>query len=93
MLSEKVQKRILLETGQMPSSPKIHLEEYKEQIPRMCNAVEAIRGADRIIEVPDNLWTADQLENFRTRLWKFLTGLWMKSSFVQIYINSCSVIS
>ena len=45
MLSEKVQKRILLETGQMPSSPKIHLEEYKEQIPRMCNAVEAIRAA------------------------------------------------
>ena len=44
MLSEKVQKRILLETGQMPSSPKIHLEEYKEQIPRMCNAVEAIRA-------------------------------------------------
>lgn len=74
MLSEKVQKRILLETGQMPSSPKIHLEEYKEQIPRMCNAVEAIRGADRIIEVPDNLWTADQLENFRNQIMEVLNG-------------------
>ena len=69
-----IQKRILLETGQMPSSPKIHLEEYKEQIPRMCNAVEAIRGADRIIEVPDNLWTADQLENFRNQIMEVLNG-------------------
>ena len=25
--------------------------EYKEQIPRMCNAVEAIRGADRILSL------------------------------------------
>lgn len=40
----------------------------------MCNAVEAIRGADRIIEVPDNLWTADQLENFRNQIMEVLNG-------------------
>lgn len=74
MLSEKVQKRILLETGQMPSNPNIHVEEYKEQMPRMCNAVEAIRGADRFIEVPDNLWTTDQLENLRNQIMEVLNG-------------------
>ena len=40
----------------------------------MRNAVEAIRGADRIIEVPDNLWTADQLENFRNQIMEVLNG-------------------
>ena len=87
MLSEKVQKRILLETGQMPSSPKIHLEEYKEQIPRMCNAVEAIRGADRIIEVPDNLWTADQLENFRNQIMEVLNGTLDEEQFCTNFIS------
>lgn len=75
MLSEKVQKKILLETGQMPSSPQIQLDAYKEQISRMCHAVEAIRGADRMIEVPDNLWMTSQLENFRGQIMEVLGGV------------------
>ena len=86
MLSEQVQKRILLETGQMPSSPKIQLDDYREEIPRMCQAVEAIRGADRIIEVPDNLWTTSQLENFRNQIMEVLGQTVEEEQFyIQLY--------
>ena len=40
-----------------------------------------------IIEVPDNLWTADQLETFGIRLWKFLTGLLDEEQFLYKFIS------
>ena len=74
MLSEEVQKRILLETGQMPSNPTIQLEDYRESIPLMYQAAEAVRHADRIIEIPNNLWTNRQIENFQSYIMDVMSG-------------------
>lgn len=56
MLDEKVQERILLETGQASANPNIHIEEYAAKMPRFCRAAELVRNAEIKIEVPVNLW-------------------------------------
>lgn len=58
MLSEPVAQRILEETGQMPSNPKVKIsEEIAEG--RVYHAVEKIKEVDRVIEVPANIWSRE----------------------------------
>lgn len=64
MLSDAVQERILLETGQMPSNPSIEIGRYQEQMPRFYQAVSAVQEADVKLEVPDNMWGSDQCTYF-----------------------------
>ncbi len=83
MLSEEVQKRILLETGQMPANPNIRLEDYRESLPIMYQAAEAIRSADRIIEVPSNLWSSRQIESFQNHIMDVMLGKIDEERFVK----------
>lgn len=53
MLSEKVQKRILEETEQIPANEHVVLDAYKEAMPRLYQAASLVLGADRKNEVPD----------------------------------------
>ena len=74
MLSEKVQKRILEETEQIPANEHVVLDAYKEAMPRLYQAASLVLGADRKIEVPDNLWPADQKTYFTGNIFRVLTG-------------------
>lgn len=56
MLSEPVACRILEETGQLPSNPKVEISE-KAFDRRLHDAVESMKAADHFIEVPANLWS------------------------------------
>lgn len=74
ILRKDVQERILRETGQMPSSPQVQLDEFQDIEPRLCQAMDAIRAADRIIEVPRNFWTSEQTEAFQNHIFSALQG-------------------
>ena len=56
MLSEPVAYRILEETGQFPSNPKVEISE-KTFDKRLHDAVESMKTAEHFIEVPANLWS------------------------------------
>ena len=74
MLSETVQARIVEETGQIPANPHIALEDYADERPRMYQAASLVMGADRKINVPDNLWTASQKAVFAENIWNTFSG-------------------
>ena len=82
ILSEEVQERILLETGQMPSNPQVDLEDYKQQEPRLYQSVQEVRQADRKIEVPNNLWTTEQIEVFQNGILNVLEGKKEETEFI-----------
>ncbi len=81
MLSEKVQKRILEETEQIPANEYVVLDAYKEAMPRLYQAASLVLGADRKIEVPDNLWPADQKTYFTGNIFRVLTGAMTPENF------------
>ena len=56
MLSDNVQNRLLEETGQVPINPKINIEEYRESMPRLYEAVNVVDNADMHIPIPVNFW-------------------------------------
>ncbi|MDD3337320.1 MAG: extracellular solute-binding protein [Lachnospiraceae bacterium] len=66
MLSDEVQKRILEETGQIPSSPAIELSDFEETNQRFYQAVECMLSADKTINTPVNIWSS-KLSNMYTR--------------------------
>ncbi len=74
MLSEKVQKRILEETEQIPANEHVVLDAYQEEMPRLYQAASLVLGAQRKIEVPDNLWSADQKAYFTGNIFRVLTN-------------------
>lgn len=74
MMSKEVQERILRQTGQMPSSPQVQLEDFADVEPRLCQAMEAIQAADRILEAPTNFWTTEQTEAFQKNIFPALQG-------------------
>ena len=81
MLSEKVQKRILEETEQIPANEHVVLDAYKEAMPRLYQAASLVLEADRKIEVPDNLWPADQKAYFTGNIFRVLTGAMTPENF------------
>lgn len=74
MLSSSVQKRMLLETQQVPASPEISLEEFREEMPRFYQAVETVRTADRKIDTPASFWTSRQETIFMDHILEVLEG-------------------
>lgn len=74
MLSEDVQTRILEETEQIPANPKLSLESYKDEKPRLYQAAELVLNAQRKIEVPDNLWNSSQKARFSDHILEVLSG-------------------
>lgn len=74
MLSDETQKRITEETGQVPINPSINIEDYKESMPRLYQAVNVVQNADKHIPVPVNLWIEKEKEYFQTNILDVLEG-------------------
>lgn len=63
MLSDTVAKKILEQTGQVPSNPNVDIMELNCS-ERMRQAIECIENAGLIIETPENLWDLSQKEEY-----------------------------
>ena len=74
MLSKKVQTQILEKTEQIPANPDISLESYKENKSRLYQAATLVLDADEKIEVPNNIWSAEQKDYFTETIFDVLTG-------------------
>ena len=74
MLSKKVQTKILEKTEQIPANPDISLESYKESKSRLYQAATLVLEADEKIEVPNNIWSAEQKDYFIKTIFDVLTG-------------------
>ena len=66
----------------MPSNPQVDLEDYKQQEPRLYQSVQEVRQADRKIEVPNNLWTTEQIEIFQNGILNVLEGKKEETEFI-----------
>ncbi|MBR5597207.1 MAG: extracellular solute-binding protein [Lachnospiraceae bacterium] len=71
MLSEETAKKILEQTGQIPSNPNIEITEQSCGT-RMNQAVESIKNAGLIIEIPNNLWNPNEKEEYTENILLFL---------------------
>ena len=74
MLSDAVQERMLLETQQVPASPAVDFENYKNEMPRFYQAVETVQTAEKKIGAPATLWSADQESVFMEHILNVLEG-------------------
>ena len=74
MLSETVQKRILMETGQVPSNPKVDLKEVYGERPDLYRAYQVVMGADTFREIPVNRWSSAWIAEYDTNIEGFLEG-------------------
>ena len=54
MLSEPVASRILMETGQIPSNPRVEIRQEENE--RLSQAVRCVKQAGYIMETPANIW-------------------------------------
>ena len=84
MLSEGVQKRILLETQQVPANPNIDITEYEDEMPRFCQAVATAQQAEIKIEVPGQLWTNQQTQVFSKYVFGVLNGEFNRQTFFDL---------
>ena len=71
MLSEETAERIMEETGQTPSNPKIDITKQSENI-RMNQAVECVKNAGLIIETPENFWDLGEKQVYGENVILFL---------------------
>lgn len=74
MLSEEIQTRILEETEQIPSNPRVSLEKYSVEKPRMYQAATLVLNAERKIDTPENMWGVDTKEKFTENIMEVLRG-------------------
>lgn len=73
IMSERVQAEILKKTGQIPANPNLNLEAYEAEMPRLSQAVNLVLTADDKIDIPDNVWTADEKKLFTDHILKVLS--------------------
>lgn len=71
MLSEKVAQRILRETAQIPSNPKVEITEELAG-KRLFQAVSSVKKAGRKIEAPGNIWGTKKKDEFGNEIILFL---------------------
>ena len=72
MLSEPVQKRILRETGRIPSNPKVGLEEVSKDHPDLYQAYRVVMEAKSFTEIPKNRWNSTWIEECNKNIGKLL---------------------
>lgn len=71
MLSEEVAKRIVEETGQIPSNPKVEItKEVAGE--RLYQAIQSINSTERIIEVPANIWGTTKKDDYGNNIILYL---------------------
>lgn len=85
MLSEKVQERILVETGQVPVNPNVSIEEHKEEMQRFYQAVELVKSAEKKIEAPENLWEISRKTIFEENILDVLEKEMAADEFIEIF--------
>lgn len=76
MLRDDIQEKLAVITGQMPSNPTISLEDYRESIPALVEAVRIANSADVHIERSAIQWRNDEDAQtyFQDCLPDFLSG-------------------
>ena len=76
MLRDDIQEKLAVITGQMPSNPNISLEDYRESIPALVEAVRIANSADVHIERSAIQWRNDEDAQtyFQDCLPDFLSG-------------------
>lgn len=84
MLSREVQERILLETQQVPANPNIRIEDYEGLMPRFSQAVATAREAQIKIEIPEQLWSNQQLQTFAEHIRSVLNGEFNSQTFYDL---------
>lgn len=84
MLSEDVQKRILLETQQVPANPNIHIKDYSEKMPRFSQAVATAQQAETKIEIPEQLWSDQQAAVFSEHIHDVLNEDFNRQTFYDL---------
>ena len=62
MLSEEVQLKLALETGQAPSNPNVDLAVIREEYPLLGNALEQAHAADIQIKTITSVWNSGIME-------------------------------
>lgn len=87
MLSLPVQKRILLETQQMPQNPDIEIADYEKELERFSMAVKEIQSAKIRLDIPQNLWSESQRETIELYLSSYLNGGLEEKSFYQMCVE------
>lgn len=87
MLSLPVQKRILLETQQMPQNPEIEIADYEKDLERFSMAVKEIQSAKIRLDIPQNLWSESQRETIELYLSSYLNGGLEENSFYQMCVE------
>ena len=84
MLSEDVQKRILLETQQVPANPNIDIADYEKKMPRFSRAVATAQQAETKIEIPEQLWSDAQTQVFSEYIFSVLNGDFNRQTFFDL---------
>lgn len=76
MLRDDIQEKLAVITGQMPSNPNISLEDYRESIPALAEAVRIANSADIHIDRSAIQWRNDEDAQtyFQNCLPEFLSG-------------------
>lgn len=84
MMTPAVQKRIILETQQVVANPKIRFADFQEQMPRFCQAIEAVQRAKYKIGTPNQLWSSQQISTFRENIIPVLQGDMNKQTLIDL---------
>lgn len=74
MLSEEVQKKMAMETGQAPSNPNVSGNEIKEGYPLLGEALELANDADIHIKAISLSWGNDAVDDLSQRLYEEAQG-------------------
>lgn len=74
IMSEPVQTRILEETEQIPANPRVSFQDFAEKKTRLFQATDLVLDAEKKIDVPDNLWNAEQKAWFTGNILNVLSG-------------------
>ena len=74
MLSDDTQTRILKETGQIVSSPRIDITSLSDN-ERLLQAVTCVQNAGHIIDVPENTWKSANRERYLESIHKIMYNI------------------
>lgn len=74
IMSDAVQERILVESGQVPASPVVDTSSIADTKPLFYDALQLVRNAENKIEVPNNLWTPHEKNVLQTYMRDFIVG-------------------
>lgn len=74
MLSEKIQRRIWKETGNVPSNPNVDISGISRNEEVRYQAYQQLMKADVRSELPGNCWGDNALEEFQNSIFEYLSG-------------------